>query len=714
MEYTPGTPMLVTLLATALAAEPLLLDAGTLTTPRLDGFALLSPFGCDDPRVTWEEPAGEAFWEGEPDALTGDGIEGGVLRLKLEPGAWDVWVQLGHPGEEPRMWAGGAAYGVKVDGQEALRVDAPPAWADFLRSDSFSPNPRPVFRAGDSAWDRQIAPELPWRHLRVDVDADGVTLAAFERPLLGLVAWPADRAADAEVGRALVDAARESWWREHLMPSDDAGASLVLAAPGPLATQLTWLDGRPDPTQAAAARTGTVHLARDDRASRLLYVFGGDTPGDVTIQAPEDLEVVLSEASWLDAAQHTDRTLAARPVVLWPGPSWAGGQGLPPALVVTVRSRAGSAPGWHPVQLTLKRAGQVATVRLDVRVHDVVADTGIPTGLFTQVPPEATLRTGYGSDTVLALVDEMFALLASRGLDAASLRYAYWPNQVMKDDPVDTRIIDHAIASFARLGGRLLVWSDPKVPLRPAAYGSSDGPVIPDDLIQPTRQLLDVARDAALPVWFHVWEEEAGWKRVDTVPRGRELAAALRGLGPPGLKLLGTTPTPSDWPVADALDAVLLSGDGRWLVDAMARARARGASAWAYNVNPGASGPLLAWATGADTLLQWHANAFSQDPFHAVSRKTRWFLTTLGPDGHVHSTTLLESMADGRAQARLLGTLERLAPPHDAQAVALIAATRASLIQAAPDPEGALLGDEALDRTRSAVLAALDRVSKRR
>lgn len=704
--------MIALLLATAVAAEPLHLDVGTLTTPLLDGFSLLSLYGCDDKRVTWDKPPTEPFWEGEPDALVADGAEGGTLRLDLEPGTWDLWVQMGRPGEEPKMWAGGDPYGLTIDGQEALRVDTPSDWQAFLRSPSFSANPRPVFRPGESAWDRQVAPAFPWRHVRVEVPEAGLAVSPFGRPLLALVAWPAARDAEAEVDLALVDATRETWWHEHIMPSDDEGASLVPAKAGPLAVQVATLDDVPDPTVATADDTVSLDLARDDRASRLLYVFGGDAAGDVQIDAPDDVEVSVSEASWLDAAQHQDRALRPRPTVLWPGNHWTGGQGLPPALLVTVRSKADSKAGVHDVTLSLRRAGQVATVHLDVRVHAVVPQAGVPTGVFTQVPPEATLRTGYASDTVLGLVDEMFGLLAKDGFDAATLRYAYWPNSATDGDQVDTRIIDHALASWTRLGGKLLVWSDPKVPLRPAAYGKPEGPIILPQNLEPTRQLLDVSRDAPMPVWFHVWEEEAGWKRVDTVDRGRELAKALRELGPPGLKLLGTTPTPADWPVADALDAALISGDGRWLVDGMARARARGASAWAYNLNAGASGPLLAWAVGADAFLQWHAGAFALDPFNAVSRKTRFFLTALGPDGHVHSTVLLEDMADGRALARLLGTLDARRRPGDPAPAAILDATRTSLQQASADPEGRLLDGDALDTLRSATLDALDRVPK--
>lgn len=706
--------MIAFLLANAIAAEPLHLDVGTLTTPLLEGFTLLSPYGCDDARVSWEKAPTAPFWEGDPDALVGDGVEGGVLRLKLEPGTWDLWVKLGRPGEEPRMWAGGEPYGLRIDGHEALRVDTPVEWSAFLQSPSFAGNPRPVFRVGESAWDRQVAPAFPWRHVRVDVTADGAQVAPFGRPLLGLVAWPAARDAEAEVDLALVDAARESWWREHSMPSDDEGGSLVVSKPGPLATQVGTLDDLPDQTLATSDDTLTLDLARDDRTSRLLYVFGGDAPGEVRVDAPDDVDVSVAEASWLDAAQHQDRSLRPRPTVLWPGARWIGGQGVPPALVVTVRTRSDSQPGVHPIVLTLSRAGQLATVHLDARVHGVLPDAGIPTGLFTQVPPEATLRTGYASDTVLGLVDEMFGLMAGDGFDATTLRYTYWPNGAADTGEVDTQLIDHALASWARLGGKLLVWSDPKGPLRPAAYGKPDGPVIPEALIESTRAQLDVARDAPVPVWFHIWEEEAGWKRVDTVARGRELAAAIRALGPPGVKLLGTTPTPADWPVADALDAVLISGDGRWMVDGISRARARGASTWAYNLNAGASGPLLAWAVGADTFLQWHAGAFALDPFNAVARRTRFFLTALGPDGHVHSTVLLEDMADGRAQARLLATLDARKRPNDAVSAALVASTRQSLVQAAPDPEGRLLDNDALSALRSAVLAALDRLPQAR
>jgi len=291
-----------------------------------------------------------------------------------------------------------------------------------------------------------------------------------------------------------------------------------------------------------------------------------------------------------------------------------------------------------------------------------------------QVEPVVTLRTGFASPEVLAVLDDTLGLLAGHGLDALSIRYALWPDRWPDADRVDSRVLDHVAARWAALGGTSLVWADPKVRWRPAAF-VADGPVLPDALRPPVAAMLDVARRAPLPTWVHAWEEEASWKRLDVLPRGQALMAELRTLG--AERLFATIPGPPDEGIAGSVDRVVVGGEGRRLVEAVARVRGSGAEVWAYNLAAGASAPLLAWAVGVDGLLQWHASPVAADPFLTAATPGHVFHVVLAPDGRMKGTILLADLADGLADARLLATLA-----DDPSARPIVEATRAALVNA--------------------------------
>lgn len=689
--------MLLLAVAVAVAApEPLLLDAGPLAGPVLEGFAALHRDGSDDPRARWLNPPLDAVLDDGPDPLAADALLGGVLHLDLPPGRWRLAAMLGRPDEHPATWAVDR-FGLRVDGRDALVVEPPAAWPAWLASPTYAASPRPVFRPGETAWHRQHGPAHPWHEVDVVVDADGIDVAAFGRPLQALVAWPGSVVEGWEIRRIVVDGARAPWWRDHVAGRPAPSDAPPAAAPGPLAVTVTDLGGR-QPGLGTAKASATLHLARGDRSARLVLVSGGDAPGTVTVDAPPGVEVDVAEAIWLDASQAATRRFQPRPTVLEPGLAWRGGQGVPPALAVTVRTPPDARPGRRRVRLTLARGAERAVVDLDVHVHDVVVGRTPSAGLFVQVDPAVTLRTGFASPEVLAVLDDHLALLAGHGLDALSIRYAFWPDRWPDDATVDSRVFDHVATRWAALGGTSLVWADPKVRWRPAAYVGV-GPVLPDDLHAPVAAMLDVARRAPLPTYVHAWEEEASWKRLDVPPRGHALMAALRTLG--AERLFATIPGPPDEGIATSVDRVVVGGEGRALVEVLARVRPSGAEVWAYNLAPGASAPLLAWAVGVDGLLQWHAGPVAGDPFLAAATPGHVFHTLLAPDGRVKGTVLLADLADGLADARLLATLA-----DDPDARPIVEAARAALVDAASldGGDGDLLSPTARSTIRAALL----------
>jgi hypothetical protein len=631
--------LFLTFLLHATASEPVRLDAGSLVSPLMPGFSRLHLEGSEDPRVRWHVMPDKAVTSAFPEPLSTDHLRGGALQLDLEPGTWHVWVMQGHVREDPRLWAGRDAWGLRADGRDVLRHEMPDSWESFLASDVFAKNPRPVFRDEETAWHRQLAPRHGWEHAEVVVGEEGLRLAAFGLPLQALVLAPADQRAEVEIELAITEGHRAASWQRHYAP-EATNWERPPASPGPLTvTPLRYATGRP--LQALVGEP--LHLD--------LRIDGGDAPGTWRIRASRALEVEAAELSWLDAEGHLDRPLVPRPIIAWPGTGWTGGQNVPPVVRVTVTP---TTPGTHQAQVIFRRGSEVVRHKLVVEAVDVQLDPWIPAGLYLQVPPEAWLREGDPLDLVLQQLD----LLASHGLTAASLRYVFWKDGYPSQSPVDTSLFEEVAKAWSVRGGRALVWADPKVALRPHLR-TDVLPVIPPQLDVPLRDMLLATVRGPLPIYVHAYEEEA-YKRADVVPRARQLAEELRALVPVPIRLLAATPTPVDWPVADAFDVVTVTHPLPVPGTHDAPTPRQPDGMWAYNLSPGRAGPLEAWAGHASGLLQWHANPLADDPFHAVRRPTRWFHTVLNPDGRYLATTWLDDMAEGVFLARMLTTLERL------------------------------------------------------
>jgi hypothetical protein len=187
----------------------------------------------------------------------------------------------------------------------------------------------------------------------------------------------------------------------------------------------------------------------------------------------------------------------------------------------------------------------------------------------------------------------------------------------------------------------------------------------------------------------------------------------------PGLPLAATAGHPIDRAVAGLFDVVLVGN-----LPALSRAtldgiRANGSRAWAYNAAPGATGPLVAWAAGAETLLQWHWDPTATDPCDERSIAATWWYASELPGEVLAHTTLAESMARGLRLTRLLTALAQAidAHPDHPQATAaraLLTSTRAALDGASPSVafDGEVWPSFQVEAVEAAASAALDALGR--
>jgi hypothetical protein len=375
---------------------------------------------------------------------------------------------------------------------------------------------------------------------------------------------------------------------------------------------------------------------------------------------------------------------------------------VPPTLSVTLTTTDDAVPGAHTVTLVLERDGDRHDVAIPVTVHGLPLVDGPPSGLFLQVRQEATVRTGMASRTVHDLVTRALTQLSEHGLDAVGVRYTTWPEDRAGAD-VDLTVYRHLASTWAELGGRALLWSDPKLYWRSLAYRRTEGRMLRSGDTELVTELLEVAAETGAVV--HTYEEEA-WQGLHAVDRAPGLFTLLRELLPDGPPLAATAPTAADHLVAASADVVLVTGRD----PAAAAAAVRDdATVWAYNLAPGRDGPLQAWSAGAETFLQWHADPRSVDPFDDSVLPGRWTHQLLHPDGTFHPTVLLADLAAGVADVRVLATLEACARPGSRDH-RLVQTCRETLATARPTPasEGALWSDAQLDALRRDALTRLD------
>jgi hypothetical protein len=702
------------LLAAALAAPPILLDVGSLASEVADGFSRLDLEACTDARVQWETPPLRAIAGTFPDPLTGDAVVGGQLRLDLPPGTWHVAALMGS--EDPLANELVATWGLAVRGgatATGLLVDPPDTWAAFRASPSYTSVARTRYTPGSTAWDRVIAPTRPW--LRGELQVTGpVVLAPQGRPLAALILTQDD---PGEL-LARIDAARRAafharWSPEAEPPPAWTADTLTLAT-------AAW-EQPPDPARATATPSLRLAAAPGERQGQVLWA-PGDAPLTWTVRGAPDLSVETYEVVWSDTTAAV-RPRALRPTWLVPSAGRAeGGQGLPVGVAVVLSTPQGARPGLRRATLTLRRGDQAVDVPLTLDVRPVtLPPLPFPAGFIAQVSPVATALDGYGADTVYASIVADLDRMRLLGADLISLRFllsgSRWPDAPAAEA---SRLAEAAWAAWHDRGGRLVVWPDPKVHVRPAAYVNPEGDPLPDDLAGPLGELLQAVRRSPVEIVVPFWEEEGGWKNAGSPDRARELVPQLRAIAP-DVRFAATAAHPVDWGVAGTMDVVMISTMPVLERASVAQIRAAGSSPWAYNLPPGRSGPLIAWASGVDAFLQWHWSPGYGDPFNDVHPGMVSSYAAHGPDGQVWHSALAERFAQGLSDVRWLAALDaaiaaapRAKRADVARAVALRDALRGSLDGALPTPgwDAEALDPAALDSLGAAIRDAVERLRR--
>ena len=657
------------------APAPLRLDAGTPHSPVLQDFAGLRPDRADDPRATWSTPPRRAEWTPARDPLVGDGVHGGTLHLDLTPGPWVFFAQLGEPVPTAQGRAGVDQVLVLVNGERALQLDRPTEVPALLASPLHAANPRPVFDPDETPWERQELPDTPWHRFEVDVPEDGLELAVDGLPLQALVAHPLADAARAEVDTVLADGRRRLAWSRHVEAPVPPQLAPPRVAEGAFSVGVGYLGG--GPVAGARHQTHPVRMARRDHVARLLWLHGAQAAGSWRVShrvgktwvsgVPEGLTLQLSEAVWLDDTGHPDQPLAPRPTHLVPGDGWLGGQGLVPVAALTLTTQASTPAGTHEILLHFldetgdSRAVRDATITLQVQIEPPVLDPDdLHAGLFLDAHPTLAVRGGADSAPVIAWIDGVQDHLAARHLDTHSLERARWPGAAPRspEEAADEPLLAHARARWTALGGHALIWADPLARgVRRRVY-QGDGPVevaIPFEDRPALAATLALTDGPGVPVWIHAWDEE-GWFHHDAPERARPLLDRLHDLGPADLILSAAVSVPGTFREVsqDFGVAYLTSLGGVPDLAALGDVPHR----WTYNLAPGASGPLQAWAAGAEGHLQWHASWPAGDPFDSLTPPRPWRLLRLTADGEVASSVGLEAFAAGVATARLLAEVE--------------------------------------------------------
>lgn len=650
---------MITLLTAAVAA-PLVIDAGPWGGPVWDGAVALTPAGSADRRVTWSTPPDDAGGGDWPDPLAGDWVRGGVVHVALPAGRYEVAVMVGRDG-----LSGGertAAWGIEADHLRLIDQPAATTW-EALRP-TWLDVPDPVFRPGETVWDRGPAVVHRWHRATVKVDADGLSLRTWGRPLQAVAIWPlGDPAPDLVAGR-------RAWFLAHHLPEPDPVPPVDL----PVAGTLTDVHGAAWPT--------TATLADGDRVS--LVWWPGEQARSVQIEAPAGLDAELYELRWEDVRDALGQ-LRVRPTWLRPTPGdLRGGQGLPPAVLVRLRADRPFLGG----NLTLRSGDRSATVALTALPVALPASP-VPTGYAMQVHPTATRLDGFDAPSVRALLDADLARQADLGFSAVALRGALGSSPFPADPEAALSLTRHAFEVWQDLGGRSLVWADPKVYVRPSAFLAPTDEPVPAALREPMRALLQAAANAPFPVQVSFWEEEGGWKNADASTLAERLLGTLRPLAPAGATLSATTGHPIDWEAGALYDAIFVTCGPPMPADLVARYRARGVQVHAYNLSPGTSGPLAGWAMGADSLLEWHWNPSAGDGMDGRGRAGLTAQAVHAPDGQVWHTLTAERFAEGVALTRWIAAIEAalLASPHHpaaAEARALLDALRQTLAAANP------------------------------
>ncbi len=681
--------MSIWLLATVLAAEPMMLDLGGPHGPTLPSFRRVWADGSDDARVSWQLPARATEVAAFPDALS-DALHGGVLHLELAPGTWALHVLALEAPPALRAWPE-QPWGLWVDGSAVWTVEPETDLNTFLASPAYA-LPRPAFRLGETVWERRLGTRWPWRSAEVQVGDEGLTLALRGVPLAALVAIDASQ--DSRSLLARIDLSRRHDFLEHTALGDD------LIERGGVGLELASWGSQPDASRAGVPGVWELSGVPGELVGGILWLHGQPGPIPVKLTGLSCADVELREVLYNDSrGQPRAREPSPRPVALAPltHGRLLGGQGLPVGLSVAVTPR-GSCRG----RIKLGRL----SVPLRVETTDLQLAPATPTGLFTGPSDLLTRRTGALSEEVLALLDEELAMMSRLGLTAVALRNSF------KGVGANETLFRHVAERWQALGGKALLHNDLKRLVRNA--GLYETGLSPDTLDSVRGAVGSV--ETGLEVVFSVFEEE-GWRSVDAVSRAPSMVSALREVLPDGTQLGANMGHPQSLRVAGAFD-VIVWGARPWPRRAEADAlRAQGQRVWIYNQGGGRGGPLIAWHVGAEAHLEWRLADAPGDPFDHVSPGSGSLYGLLGPDGHAWPTVGLLRFARGVAEARYVITVERrlldgaCSAAWRADAGGFVRSVHGALDTARPQPQlaGEIWPDETYDRVFTGARALLAR-----
>lgn len=682
---------------------PLWLDLGPVGQQVPPGWTDCNPVDCGD-AARFVQPPHDAPSGEMPDPVTGDALHGGVLHLTLPPGTYQAWAWVGRG--VPTLDDVSAPAAISVGPTTVWSETGPTRWETFAQRDLGQcwPHYAASSTAGATVW-TSSPPAQAWVETATfTVSDEGARIRLTGRPLQGLVVAPADDRDAVLAQLAVEDALRVAWRQTHLPP--------VRPPPNPLPGLSTGpLERGPTRSVEAADR---LTLWRDDRQTVAVWL-PTDAPATVSVRAPDDLTVETWELGWLDARQHASRPLATRPTWLIPTEGAVrGGQGLPAGVALTLHVPTTARAGRHSVQISLRQDGHTYRARWVVDVRSQTLPPATPTvGWFHQQDP-AKIRLDGPRDEALA---RDLTRASSLGANAAAIKGLMWgepfPEGVARGGE---RFLDVA-DRWRSLGGQTLLWGDPKEPVRPLTYLAGSGH-LPTALQDPLKTLLAAASQPGLDVVVTFWEEEGGWKNATATRLAERLIPDLHALMP-GLPLAATAGHPMDRAVAGLFDVVLVGNLPALSANTLDGIRAAGSRAWAYNAAPGATGPLGAWAAGAETLLQWHWDPTTLDPCDDATLTPTWWYATELPGEILAHTTLAESMARGIRITRLLTAIAHTIEAHPdhpaaARGAALLEATRAALDGATPSVafDGEVWPTFQVDALEAAATAALDALGR--
>lgn len=718
------------LVSGAAEVSPIALDAGPPRQLTVEGLGTLDPFAASDPRVRWATPPKAARRTDYPDPVSGDYVsEGGVLSLELPSGKYTASFLLNDHAWlfKPPL---GREIGATVDGTRIVAATVP-SDATFFQSAWYATNPRPVFRDGESGWHRQLANNAQWHTITFEATEPRTELAVFGGAMHALMVAPADKLADAEVERSLIDARRGTWFETYKNPQR-------LFRPLPYATdgELTLRPGRLGDSPEGYRLRGDRFHARatpGERVSWMGEIGGGDAPVTWTVEGLEGARVEVHEIVWLDQRWNTE--LLPRPAYLVPSDgTLAGGQGLVPLLALTVTVPDGSHGESFNGTIVLQRGARMVSAPIHIAVRDLdLYPSPIDIGTFADL--RSPVGVVHGRDTELgwSIYDEDVRIMRERGIRELALRMTSptpeSPRFGSWDTPQDPAIFLEAVRRWQAAGGETVHWVDPMFEIGRTVfkpYGPGPVPEAPEPLFD----TLVEAATAEPNVCLYVYDERAVHQHPVLLDFTRTFAKALQAHAGQELCLSGATPHRAEWSLTDVIQRPMVTHNRTDGQRAVQRVQAAGRAASLYLVPQDREHTgLIPWAFGAEALLHWHYNELMSDPFDEVYAQIPWTKSYLAPDGvTVYPSTAVEAVGEGTIDLDYLATVEGLIdelngkkrrPIREAVEAAedLIALAKAN--QAGRQSQSHLSGqwnDEALDALRQElgdVAEAMARWSKR-